>query len=572
MHPLQTTTIDWLVAVSILISIVSSYAAFSFADRMASSKGATFYFWLGSGSLAMGLGIWSMHYLGMLSVRLPIDVAYHIPTVFLSLLLAIFASATVLLVVSRAHPTTLQKNAGSLLMGAGIGGMHYIGMHAMRCAAMHEYRLSLVIVSVIVAVVFSRMAIAIAFSLRSDSAQPELMRLGGAIVMGLGIAAMHYTAMAAVTFMPSTAPYSTQDTMHINTIGILGVATVTALILIGTLVSALFDRRVYEELALERDRFLAAVDSSLDCLYICTALRDGDGEIIDFIFNFVNRNAETMFNRPVAQMIGKRLFETFPVMRELGLFDRYKQVAMTGEPMALEFPIQDKSILSGWMRVQAVKVRDGVCITASDITKRKSNEDQLVYLAQHDPLTGLLNRSLLRERIAEAMEHARIHHRFVGVFLIDLDHFKTINDTIGHAAGDCVLVAVAGRICDAVRAADSVIRIGGDEFIVIMGGIAASESIHVCADKLLTIFKEPVNSSGELIKVTGSIGGAVFPGAAETVQDLVSCADQAMYVAKMRGKNQAEILFNPSTEPETVPSPKPSPITANKSSGPSSAH
>jgi len=138
MHVIQTTTISWIVAVSVFASILASYAAFSFAERIATSQGWSARMWLWCGAGAMGLGIWSMHYLGMLAVRLPIEVAYHVPTVLLSLVLAVLASAVALIVVSRDALSGANTMWGSLLMGVGIGGMHYVGMHAMRCAAMHQ--------------------------------------------------------------------------------------------------------------------------------------------------------------------------------------------------------------------------------------------------------------------------------------------------------------------------------------------------------------------------------------------------------------------------------------------------
>ena len=149
MQALPTTDNYWLVLVSVLTSIVACYAAFSLAERMASSRGRAYFYWLASGATAMGAGIWSMHYLGMLSVRLPVEVVYHVPTVLLSLLLAVFAAAVVLVVVSRGQFTALHGTGGSLLMGIAIGGMHYTGMHAMRCAAMHHYQPLMVALSIL---------------------------------------------------------------------------------------------------------------------------------------------------------------------------------------------------------------------------------------------------------------------------------------------------------------------------------------------------------------------------------------------------------------------------------------
>ena len=572
---LQTTTNHWLVLISILTSMVACYAAFSLAERMASARGRAYFYWLAGGATAMGLGIWSMHYLGMLSVRLPVDVVYHVPTVLLSLLLAVFAAAVVLVVVSRSHFRLLHGVSGSVLMGLGIGGMHYTGMHAMRCSAMHHYQPAMVALSILTAVVFSWLALWIAFSVRARAEGGESFKIGAAALMGLGIAAMHYIAMAAVTFQSmgtgSTGdgmamPYSTQHTVHISTIGVAGIALTIGIVLLATMFTTLVDRRVYEqmrrlhlELSEERDHFHAAAECSLDGLYICSAIRDARGEIEDFAFIYLNSNVERMVAIPRSRMIGGRMCELQPVNRTLGLFERYKQVVSTGEPMVCELSVHDKDLNQAWIRVQAVKVRDGVAITTSDITARKQNEERILHLAHHDPLTGLLNRSLLSDRIGQAIEQSRRNGTMAAISLIDLDLFKHVNDTYGHGAGDCVLVTVASRLTNAVRALDSVVRIGGDEFIVVMPELKRLADAQRVAEKMLLALQAPICIEGQSIRISCSIGIAIYPDAAADVEALLSQADTAMYTAKGLGKNQYRIAGPPGT-----PEPALQPVKVNR--------
>lgn len=550
MQPIQTTTISWLVAVSVLTSVVASYSAFGFAERVASCKGGAQFGWLTGGAMALGLGIWSMHYLGMLAVRLPIEVLYHVPTVFASLMLAVLASFVVLIVVSRSQLTRLQIGIGSVLMGSGIGAMHYTGMHAMRCEAMHHYRYGIVVLSVLVAVAFSWLALWIGFSVRNQQRKREWIRLGGAAVMGLGIAAMHYTAMAAVTFLPSHMAYSTENTVHISFLGVWAVMLTTGMVLCGGLIVALFDRQVYEQLALDRDRLHAASESSLDALYICEAVRDGKGEIEDFIFTYLNRNVEKMVTIPIAALLGAKMCEVLPVNRALGLFERYKTVVNTGQPLVYEFRVVDKDVKSSWIRIQAVKLRDGVAITASDITSRKRSETQILHQAHHDPLTGLVNRALLDDRVEQAIERAKRRGGKAGIYLIDLDGFKQINDQFGHATGDGVLILAASRLKDSVRASDSVIRIGGDEFVVVVLDLNQMTDIEYCACKIVQALSEPMPVGGNMVQVTCSLGIALYPDSAVTVEALLSSADTAMYRAKQAGKNRFAVAM-----PEVVAEP-----------------
>jgi NO-binding membrane sensor protein with MHYT domain len=128
-----------LVALSVLISALASYAALDLGGRVTASRGSVRSIWLMGGAAAMGMGIWSMHYIGMLAYSLPVTIFYHWPTVLLSLLAAIFASAVALFVVSRNEMGPLRIGVGGLLMGTGIATMHYVGMHAMRLPAMCQY-------------------------------------------------------------------------------------------------------------------------------------------------------------------------------------------------------------------------------------------------------------------------------------------------------------------------------------------------------------------------------------------------------------------------------------------------
>jgi PAS domain S-box-containing protein len=150
-------------------------------------------------------------------------------------------------------------------------------------------------------------------------------------------------------------------------------------------------RAMESQLREERDRLHGAAESSMDCLYICEAVRDREGKIEDFQFVYLNRNAEQMVSIPKEVLLGGKMCELLPVNQTLGLIDRYKEVVEKGEPFIYEFAVEDQSVKSSWIRVQAVKLRDGIAITASDISERKRNEQQVLYLAHHDSLTGLPN-------------------------------------------------------------------------------------------------------------------------------------------------------------------------------------
>src|SRR5467141_3160657 len=195
-----------LVALSVLIAMLASYAALDLAGRVTSAGGWTRAVWLLGGAGAMGTGIWSMHYIGMLAFILPVPVAYHGPTVLLSLSAAILASVIALYVVSRQKMGASRAVAGSVLMGAGIAGMHYIGMAAMRLPAICRFNSFLVVLSVVFAVLISLAALWITFHFRDEKAGLGWRKIAGAVVMGAAIPIMHYTGMAAASFTRSDMP------------------------------------------------------------------------------------------------------------------------------------------------------------------------------------------------------------------------------------------------------------------------------------------------------------------------------------------------------------------------------
>jgi diguanylate cyclase (GGDEF)-like protein len=264
---MQTLAIHYtigLVVVSVLISIGASFAALSLADRVrAATAVGPRRFWLASGSVAMGVGIWSMHYLGMLALTLPVPIFYFWPTVLLSMLLAIAASSVALSVVSGERLTARRLLGGGLLMGAGIGAMHYTGMAAMRSSAMEHYNPWIVILSVVAAAGFSWLALWIAFASRRNEQNETRMRIVASVVMGLGIAAMHYIAMAGVRFTSSTMPFSMSGTVRVGGLGESVIAVVTGLILVVAFGTATLDKWRFRDLQKAHKELMEAQEALL---------------------------------------------------------------------------------------------------------------------------------------------------------------------------------------------------------------------------------------------------------------------------------------------------------------------
>lgn len=248
-----------LVITSILIAILAAYAALDLAGRVTAARGIVRFLWLSGGAFAMGLGIWSMHYVGMEAFRLPVAVLYDWPTVLLSMVAAVLASAVALFVVSRKTMTITAAILGSLLMGSGIAGMHYIGMEAMRLPAMCVYSSNMVALSVVLAVIISFAAMWLTFGLRDQMASWSWRKSGSAIVMGLAIPTMHYVGMAAVSFMVAPLPASKLNhAINMSYVGVMGIGVVALMILGLVFLASMYDRRLSinaKELAMSEERY-----------------------------------------------------------------------------------------------------------------------------------------------------------------------------------------------------------------------------------------------------------------------------------------------------------------------------
>jgi diguanylate cyclase (GGDEF)-like protein/PAS domain S-box-containing protein len=206
---------------------------------------------------------------------------------------------------------------------------------------------------------------------------------------------------------------------------------------------------------------------------------------------------------------------------------------------------KDGEVYPEWVTISTVKDEKGrisnyIAIFA-DISTRKQAEERLRFLATHDPLTGLPNRELFHDRLNQALvrsRRARIGQSEkwkLAVLLLDLDNFKEINDTLGHGWGDQALKVVAERLQSCVRKSDSVSRLGGDEFTLLLEGIVNRESCSIVANKILNAIGQPIELSGQVFRLSASLGISVYPDHGEDGETLLKHADVAMYQAKQHG-------------------------------------
>jgi len=272
-------------------------------------------------------------------------------------------------------------------------------------------------------------------------------------------------------------------------------------------------------------------------------------------FTFLNPSLIALLGYPDSELLGKRLdrlWRNAPPSRLRALSTRlqrgeastYEQELLKADGDVLTAIVTDAPHLDDGGRLQ------GVILTITDISERKASEQRIHYLATHDPLTGLANRSSFLDQLNTGMLLALRHRTRFALLFLDLNHFKEINDTLGHAAGDTLLIEAARRMQHALRASDLLARQGGDEFMILLHGVHAKDEARHVADKIRQAVDKPFILDGLERHVSVSIGIALYPDDGRDIETLTRHADAAMYRAKQAGR-QPTHNAQPGTLPDT---------------------
>ncbi len=384
-----------LVCLSVVIAIVGAYTALDLAGRVSSTEGFSRIWWLMGGAVAMGTGIWSMHFIGMLAYKLPIAVLYHIPTVALSHIAAVMASGVALFIVGRGVMTSKDWILGSLLMGSGIGAMHYIGIFAMRVNAVLQHDLMYVMLSVVIAVTVALISLRFAFRFREQQKTFwEWGRIGSASLMGCAVTGLHYTAMAGAKFREvSTQVIDTAYVIDISIVGGSAIAIGTFMVLGITLLTSLVDRKYAdqaeelvqknEELALNRDQ---AVEASNKFRLVVEAAPSGmvmineAGAIVlanTMTCEQFGYTQDELLGRSIESLIPERFRSQHPSYR-IGFFANPEPRSM-GSGRDLFGLRQDGSEFPVELGLNPIVTEEGAFVLASvvDITERKVIEHRV---------------------------------------------------------------------------------------------------------------------------------------------------------------------------------------------------
>ncbi|MGY3236876.1 MULTISPECIES: EAL domain-containing protein [unclassified Bradyrhizobium] len=546
---------DWrLVVLAGLVCFAASIVAVSIFHRAIASGAWTRRIWIAIAGAAIGYGIWATHFVAMLAYDPGVSTGYGLGLTALSLAAAMVLTSGGFGVAVN-NSGRWRAAAGGGIIGAGIASMHYIGMWALEVPGHVAWSPTLVLVSVGLGMALGYAALAVAVG-RKD----KRGTLAAALLLTLAIVSHHFTAMGAVQIVPDPTLANDALSLSPNFLA-LAIAGVALSVLGMSFVGVLADRRLatrtgrFEAIISELSRARQQVEDSQreiqeQKLRLDTAINN----MVEALCMFDAEKRLVVCNERYAE-----LYRLPPELLKTGTphADIIRHRVMTGilksgtsEGAAEQFLSKLAALPFDAVSSRIDEFADGrlICVTRQpmagggwvathlDVTEQRRSEAKIVHMAQHDALTGLPNRVLLRERMEHALAVTRNGGLELAVLMLDLDRFKEVNDTLGHPAGDSLLRAVATRLRECTTETAVIARLGGDEFAVIDYVTSPAVEAAALAENIRKALCEPFDLDDHRFMVGTSIGIAIAPRDGDDSDVLMKSADLALYSAKSGGR------------------------------------
>ncbi|MCK1677912.1 EAL domain-containing protein [Bradyrhizobium sp. 147] len=546
---------DWrLVLLAGLVCFVASIVAISIFHRAIAARARSRLIWIAIAGAAIGYGIWATHFVAMLAYEPGVPTGYGIVLTTLSL-------ATAMLLTSGGFGVALGDSgrwraaAGGVIIGGGIASMHYLGMWALEVPGRVAWSPDLVLVSITLGMCLGYAALAVAIRYQNYRGT-----LAAAVLLTLAIVSHHFTAMGAVQITPD--PMRATGVLSLSpAVLALAIAGVALSVLGMSLIGVVADRR----LASRTVKFEGIISQLSDARQ---QLEDSQQELqeqklrLDTAINHMVEGL-CMFDAEKRLVICNEryanLYRLPPELLRAGTSHRdiirHRIISGTLKSDASDIAAEQLISKLDALPVNAVSSRidefaDGrlICVTRQpmagggwvathlDVTEQRRSEAKITYMAQHDALTELPNRVLLRARLEQAFADTRSGVRHLAVLMIDLDRFKEVNDTLGHPAGDSLLRAAATRLRECSRDTTLIARLGGDEFAVVDYVTNPVVDAASLAETIKAALCEPFDLGDHQVTVGASIGIAIGPRDGADSDVILKSADLALYAAKSGGR------------------------------------
>ncbi|MDA9400015.1 bifunctional diguanylate cyclase/phosphodiesterase [Bradyrhizobium sp. CCBAU 45389] len=546
---------DWrLVVLAGLVCFVASIVAASIFHRAIATRARRRWIWIAIAGAAIGYGIWATHFVAMLAYEPGVTTGY-------GLLLTAFSLAVAMLLTSVGFGVAVGTSgrwgamAGGVIVGGGIASMHYLGMWALEVPGRVAWSVDLVFVSIILGMCLGYAALAVALTYQGYRGT-----LAAAVLLTLAIVSHHFTAMGAVQITPD--PTLATDSLSLSPAFLaLAIAGVALSVLGMSLIGVVADRRMASRTA----RF----EEIISQLSVARQqLEDSQQELQDQTLRLdtaINHMVEglCMFDADKRLVVCNeryaRLYQLPPELLRTGtshtdiIRHRIVKGILKGdssEGAAEQFISKLAALPFDAVSSRIDEFADGrlICVTRQpmagggwvathlDVTEQRRSEAKITHMAQHDALTDLPNRVLLRERMEHAIAVTRNGGLDLAVLMLDLDRFKEVNDTLGHPAGDALLRAVSARLRECVTETALIARLGGDEFAVIDYVTNPAVEAAALAENIRKALCQPFDLGDHRVTVGTSIGIAIAPRDGNDSDVILKSADLALYSAKSGGR------------------------------------
>ena len=523
----------FLVALALVIAIGGSALSF-YVQRVAlgAERADLRYILKIAGTATFGVTVWSMHFIGMLSFYLCASVSYDITKTIESSLPGMFSGWALMHWSMKKHSSPGSLFLGGAMMGAGIGLMHYSGMLAMKMSATLRFDPLLFVLSILVAMILSFIGLWVRCCfLKIDDSRRVLADLTAALVMGLAVTTMHYLGMSAARFSGIAEVDQPIPPVDFGYLALL-ISTGASLILgfVGFWVFTTKLRVVMDSLVIRDFELNTIVESSSDAII---TLKTG-GRIRTFNHRFTE-----LFGCTDSFAAGSNLSSFLPEARTLLSETENQAIYQTTGVRAdgMHFPIR-VSLTRHGMAGSAYFVG-----FLTDLSEFMRIQQRAFFEAHHDCLTGLHNRRYFDEQFKLEIERSRRSGLPLSLIMVDIDHFKKINDQYGHLVGDRLLVFLTDDMRKRLRAGDILVRYGGEEFLVILPDTGPVNAMKVAEDLRLRIERLKLIECGKVICATVSLGVTSVAGNfPDKPEDLVNQADRALYEAKRSGRNRTHLF------------------------------
>nr|WP_283814347.1 EAL domain-containing protein [Bradyrhizobium japonicum] len=537
-----------------MVCLVASIVAVSIFHRAIATRARTRWIWITIAGAAIGYGIWATHFVAMLAYEPGVTMGYGIVLTASSLAAAMLLTS-VGFRVAVGTSGRWRAAAGGVIIGGGIASMHYLGMWALEVPGRVSWSVDLVLASIVLGMCFGYAALAVALTY-----QDYRGTLGAAVLLTLAIVSHHFTAMGAVQITPD--PTLATDTLSLSPAFLaLAIAGVALSMLGMSLIGVLADRRLatrtakFEEIISQLSVARQQLEGSQN------ELREQKLRL-DTAINYMVEGL-CMFDADKRLVVCNeryaRLYQLPPELLRTGtshtdiIRHRIVKGILKGDPSegaAERFISKLAALPFDAVSSRIDEFADGrlICVTRQpmagggwvathlDVTEQRRSEAKIIHMAQHDALTDLPNRVLLRERMEHAIAVTRNGGLDLAVLMLDLDRFKEVNDTLGHPAGDALLRAVAARLRECVTETALIARLGGDEFAVIDYVTSPAVEAAALAENIRKALCEPFDLGDHRVTVGTSIGIAIAPRDGNDSDVILKSADLALYSAKSDGR------------------------------------